>query len=415
MAAFTLVELPRELLISLFELCDHATLCSVAQVSKAMRKLSVPLLYHEIDLSTHNRGVIRYTDRVVSTELYADGDPQPFPNDSFKQKVAKRQGMFLSTMSEHREYAPWVQRLTWTLLFGPVQDDDHDGVQTTCDMDVQTTCDMEWDGPLQFPETTTWDVLESLTNVRYLDFASLHYRMTKPEVRNCPPVLFPNATTVRLLGWMNKELATAIVSSNMNQLEHLAIDDVQHWGQHPDGEPWYDNPWDLPNHIGEAEFIPPGVMLGLLEPLCDLCPRLTSLFLRKAGQASWTRMCGRETMDEMIYEEWARYIGTVKHTLQYFTFEQGVDAIPARGGPRERPMDTRFVKHILPVLVNGGWTSLKRLELRGIGFFDGHEKTKAMDSDTRELLTEAFKPGKVELILKVKAEKPCSWFEGHSH
>ncbi|MCJ1421252.1 hypothetical protein MMC32_007614 [Xylographa parallela] len=345
---------------------------------------------------------MRYTDRVVATELYSDGHPQPFRNDHVKTEVARRQGVFLSTISKHKEYAPWVWRLTWTLLFGPVDDSEGAG--------VQNACDLEWDGPLQFPETATWDILETLVNVRYLDFASLHYRMTKPEVRKCPPVLFPKATSVRLLGWMNHELATAVVSSNSKQLKHLAIDDVQHWGQHPDGEPWACHDQAIPEHIGEEAFIPPGVMSGLLDPLCNLCPRLTSLFLRKAGQANGTHMWGREGLDEMIYKEWARFLGTVKDTLQYLTFEQGVgDPVPGYSS-WVRPMDSRFLEHILPVLSSGGWDPLKRLELRGLGAW---EATEAMDRLFRGPLTRAFETGKVELILKPKAEKPCPWFDGY--
>ena len=408
MTSSILVQLPPEVLLSILAFCNPPTLYSLSRVSKAIHKLSLPLLYYDVDLSTHNRGVIRYTDRVILTELFSDGHPQPFPNDHFKQVVAKRQSAFLATVSKHKEYALWVQRLTWTLLFGPMEDDEPGG--------VQNAWDVEWDRPLRFPETDTWDVLESLVNAHYLDLASLHYRMTKPEIRKCPPVLFPKATSVRLLGWMNQELATAVVSSNPKRLEHLAIDDVQHWGQHPDGEPWYDDSpgRTLLEHIGEGRFIPPGVMAGILEPLNNLCPRLTSLFLRKAGQAGSTRMYGREAMDEAIYEEWARFLRTVKGILQYFTFEQGLEATPGRGGPsRVRPMDTRFVKHIFPVLTSGGWNSLKRLELRGVGAWDQHEEMNAMDSATREMLTRAFVPGKVELILKPNAEKPCPWFGGH--
>jgi hypothetical protein len=110
----------------------------------------------------------------------------------------------------------------------------------------------------------------------------------------------------------------------------------------------------------------------MLDPLVDVCSTLRSLHISSAGAyiAYW-----KNPQDDIMYASWARFIGSVRPTLELLSFEQGVDINDAhaptgsRPGRREyhRLIDRLFVKHILPVLIDKPWPKMLSMQIRGVG------------------------------------------------
>jgi hypothetical protein len=138
-------ELPNELWLAIFRLCDRSAWPQLNLVSKGFRVLCLPLIYRDVDLSTHNSEILHPLHLVTI-------GPNPMPFDRAEDKIKrlqKAQELFLDTLLQHPEYAPFVRALVWTLMFGSELDDQ--------------------DGPLDYighPHNQTWRVLLTLEKVQ---------------------------------------------------------------------------------------------------------------------------------------------------------------------------------------------------------------------------------------------------------
>ena len=118
-------------------------------------------------------------------------------------------------------------------------------------------------------------------------------------------------------------------------------------------------------------------MRSHLDPLAGRCTALTRLCLRGPGQEYVGDRYGwLKELEEQRYAEWARFIDSVRPTVKDLIFEQGrlpnTDAVMYGAWlvnfPQQdrRPMDLRFIDHILPVLAQGPWPCLEKMTVRGV-------------------------------------------------
>ncbi len=390
--------LPTEIQDVIFESCGQHDLLRLGQASKALFLSTVPLIYRYVDLSTHNRELAESPSTRVQ---WADVHPLLPPPVT----LIHRQHCFLLTLLRYPEYGKYVRHLTWTLIFAS-------------DIKREST-PLPADKIFQYPETKIWDAFQYMVNVEKLDFASLHAYCT-PYLMQCPSSLFSSAISIRLLGRFSFRLASAILHSvDATKLEQLCLDDVQDWGQHADGTPM---PFSEGNHLagreehrnpdGSRGIVFPGPMRGLLPVLEGRCLSLTTLLLRKAGQKyTSSKKTGfwSASADEEVYSEWAAFIESVKPTLKVLVVEQGTNSMVQRqnhiSGPG-RPMDIRFTRYVVPSLASGGWSHLKRMEVRGTGVEKGPQKRENCEAIQRAIGPSA------ELVIIRWAQKPCPRFNG---
>src|SRR5271155_3096989 len=112
-------ELSNELWLAIFRLCDRSAWPQLNLVSKGFHVLCLPLIYRDVDLSTHNSGILHPLHLVTL-------GPNPTLIERAEDKIRKlqkAQESFLDTLLQHPEYAPFIRALTWTLMFGPELDD----------------------------------------------------------------------------------------------------------------------------------------------------------------------------------------------------------------------------------------------------------------------------------------------------
>ncbi|MCJ1402952.1 hypothetical protein MMC11_006173 [Xylographa trunciseda] len=164
----------------------------------------------------------------------------------------------------------------------------------------------------------------------------------------------------------------------------LALDNLHDLGQARDGH-------DLPrasdlSTMTETDCVDgtpmlrhPGPTRGCLQPLIGRCTALQHLSLRSVGQDDVHDALWSPAKDEARYAEAAEFIASVRPTLRTLVFEQGLqaddDSDPGCGSSRAglstreagRPMDVRFVKYIVPVLVEAPWPHLREMVIRGVG------------------------------------------------
>lgn len=238
-------------------------------------------------------------------------------------------------------------------------------------------------------EEPMWATFGLLSNVRYLDFASLaNHRERVP-----PPLLFPNVTHLRLSGQMSWALVRAFIDSlDPTRLISLECNNLQDFGQLCDGEDLdvleevlqlnrrvdlttFPESKDIDDATG-SEFRHPGAMRGHLQRLEGKCSNLQHLCLRSVGQDDPRDDRWSPSIDAARYEEWASFIHSVRPALHTLTIEQGLEvkdidtsALCPRLSPLQigRLMDDRLVKHILPTFSIGEWPRLKQLKILGVG------------------------------------------------
>jgi pimeloyl-ACP methyl ester carboxylesterase len=381
-------DLSNELWLAIFRLCDRSAWPQLNLVSKGFHVLCLPLIYQDVDLSTHDFG-IRYPLFLIAT------GPKPTPLDRAEakiQKLQKAQESFLDTLLQHPEYAPFIRTLTWTLMFGPELDDQESPIDH-----------------IDHPHNQTWRVLLTLEKVQLLDLSSGHYLMRHAYVRDCPGPLFPAAKSVRLSGVMNEKLVGSIISHHPDRLEELIIDNVQHWGLHADGRPLTTDSGLNREHerMKEPGIYPPGPIRGIFDS-SRRYPNLKDLFLRKVASPSVADIEWVPEADIAVYKEWASLITSVKGHLKRLTFEQAPSGTFRRANQTRRPMDQRFHDYLLPVLLEGGWNNLERLEIRGVGRWY-REDPIVMNDSTKAAIADAVGPNVMLIIVEEACRLAWMW------
>ena len=269
------------------------------------------------------------------------------------------------------------------------------------------------------PEASIWDAFRTLTHVKYLDFAALPTYYI-PYMAEHPRILFPSATSIRLLGVMPRSLPKCILESvDPCKLTHLALDDVQDWGLSEKGLPMTaDEAYaigsrqiETQNADGTPRTVYPGPMHGvLLESFARRCTALKCLHLRKAGPRCGDRGESFASADEKVYSEWAVALASlnIQETLETLIIEQGIFRKALQRCCFDEtlvwPMDRRFIKVVYPVLLSGSWKSLRRLQLEGTPLGQGSKE---------RALREKLGP-MVDFTNRKDARKPCTRFRGFS-
>ncbi|KAK6441558.1 hypothetical protein LTR95_002202 [Oleoguttula sp. CCFEE 5521] len=185
-------------------------------------------LDYRVDVSSQNNGRQPELEHPVYYPVVNAEDSWEYRQPN----LVKRQRAFIRLLVEQQKLARHVHAFTWTLTWqniaGEVGPEEIEGA----------------DEGLTDLDRRTWDVFASLTNVRYLDLASLHtlkgaeYKF----VRQTPAVLFPSITDLRLLGWTHRGLVMAVFSSiDVTKLRSLRLDYLNDEGSLPDGRPMSDN------------------------------------------------------------------------------------------------------------------------------------------------------------------------------
>ncbi|OQO02811.1 hypothetical protein B0A48_11094 [Cryoendolithus antarcticus] len=188
---------------------DYESLCNLGLTCRKWRLLSLPCLLERVDVSSHNNGrQPQFEDPDFYPVIYADHSWE------YRQlNLIARQRAFIRLLTIRPQLATYVQSLTWTLIWLNVVGDV--GLEEIEDED---------DGLTEI-DRRTWEVLSLLTNVKYLDLASLHEIWEETYVRQNPTILFPAVIDLRLLGWMHRGLVGAIFRSlDVRNLARLRLD-----------------------------------------------------------------------------------------------------------------------------------------------------------------------------------------------
>jgi hypothetical protein len=203
---------------------------------------------------------------------------------------------------------------------------------------------------------------------------------------------------------MTPNFAARILHPPYQRLHHLDLNNLIKWSdtntESSEPLPYFDHLRDLAAHVRDSS--------DPVEPVYDTrqqtdipidlvdhpCTNLRSLHISTGGSSDWFSRNGR---DHQLYASWARLIGSVRPSLAHLSFEQGIniglDNAP-RANCRVRPshdhrcIDALFVTHILPVLVEHPWPSIKRMVIRGVG-----RKTHVQCSDNLPTEEEMAMPG----------------------
>lgn len=331
MAPIIFSTLPAEIHISIAKQCDNNDLLHLCLTSKWMHQRCLRVLYRHVDLQFD-----RYNLGMMDTQ------------DQMLDALIERQQQFVRTILDRPEYGKHVRSLKGKLCF-PGFDDAHDV------------------GDYSISEEELWRAMLALTHIRSVDIASITivtYYMKVPPI-HFPSDLFQSATSVRLVGDIQYGLAKSILGAiNPAMLKTLCLDMVQ--------DPKKLRLGFQPGDRGEdGRIIALGATSGLLTTLTGRCMALQTLVLRRIGQTKdgygW-----HAAAEEGSYVEWASFIGSVRGTLEKFTFEQAAGWLRHycqhhfKARPRSRIMDERFRRLLLPTLVSENWPRLRTMELRGV-------------------------------------------------
>ncbi|KAI9879068.1 MAG: hypothetical protein M1830_009709 [Pleopsidium flavum] len=349
-------QLAQELQQEIIRQCDVKDLTNLSRTSHITHKLCHPTLYHTVDISVHNvKGGV--PDHRPPYTVEADNPCRAFGRLDFA--MFRRQQLFIRTIMEHSKYGKYVRSFTWTLITPPQTDDGLGYVN-------------------HWKNEVVWQTFGTFTSVQEVSIAFLTFE----RETDAPSSLFSSASSVRLVGRASYRLVSAILHSvDPAKLTSLTLDNLQDFGQRNDGK---DLPYDcdlceIPetfNTDGTFRTKHPGPMRGHLRYLKGRCTALKHLSMRSVGQDDSNDYLWSATNDEERYNEWAAFLQSVTPTLQSFTFEQGFEpdgseCIMNRPDPRPlqtvRPMDARFIKYILPVILGYPWPHLKIMFIRGVG------------------------------------------------
>lgn len=302
-----------------------------------------------------------------------------------------RQQQFVKTILSHPEYGRYVRSFKATLCRASIDNCHTLGEDMISDDDL-------------------WRAMHWLTHVRNINVGTRNvfaYRMIVPE-KQFSPNLFQSATSVRLMGHMQYDLAKTILSAiNPAMLKHLCLDMVQ------DHKIVKFQREYVPGDKGEdGRVIALGAISGLLAPLTGHCTALQTLILRREGQSregdGW-----HADAEEASYLEWGSFIRSVRGTVQQLTFEQAGELLRDLNGLRftdeTRPfriMDDRFRRFVLPAIVGGNWPHLALLDVRGVR---GSKGRGAKARLTAELRTALGKNPKITVKDEARFWRPYRW------
>lgn len=204
-----------------------------------------------------------------------------------------------------------------------------------------------------------------------------------------PMKLFTKATSVRLSGLMELNLARSLLHSiDPAKLVSLAPDNLLDCGKTPISTTI--KPRSKWKNLNCGETVTewrrwfaqyptaqwPAVIRGLLRNLNGRCTSLKSLTLRKVGVISPAECHTYRYLEEAyLSRERSKFVRSVKATLEVFIFEHGTNLNFEQGKwvHPVRTMDWRFGLQIFLGIMCEPWPCLKRMEIRGVRSRRGHD------------------------------------------
>ena len=388
-------DLPGDIHVTIAEHCERGDLPNLCSITKWMHKSCAHVLYCNVDLSLHNRGIVTIHDLDDDEikQIWSDNSAC----NSLEEDLRHRQMIFLEALTRRPEYAVHIHKLSWSIQM-------LENIAVDRDKQELPSWTENPAGILQH----IWKVLQLLTNVREIDIAWLNepHRVYayKPSL---PSYLFPSATSVSLVGVMARPFPALILKSiSLSNLQHLTMSNLQDCieASHPTNSQVFLAP------VGRTAE----TTLGLLSTLTGHCTSLRSFTLRTVAPAA-SHPFDATFFANSRYTDYAAFIRSVAPTLENLTFEQGPpaflydptnphvcklhatmweglapglaqqiqaeqDAARAEGGwwassgGTFREMDRLFGRIILKAMVEGGeageWACLKEVEMRGVGAWD---------------------------------------------
>lgn len=307
-------DLPADIHIAIAEQCKFRDLPSLCRIARRIHKACVHILYRDVDLSVHNRGIVTIQHDGEAKQIWSDNSACTIDNEVLEHK----QITFLETLTRLPEYGVHVHNLSWSLqLF-------HHDIQ------AHSHPAPSWTEDPARALLKIFGVFRTLTNLRHVDVAWVnepHQVYANAVKATRPKSLFSSVTSICLVGAMARPLAVLILKSvSLANLQHLTFSNLQECGEPP-------RPFD-PNssltlrvHSAMPVRKIPQAMIGLLTQLTGKCTNLRTLTLRKVGKAATHSFDDTFfKQDVAVYEEWAAFIRSVAPTLQELTFEQGPPA-----------------------------------------------------------------------------------------
>jgi hypothetical protein len=206
-----LLACPDDILLLILEQSEKTSVSNLSQTCEALRSRCIPQMYREVDLSSHNIGRFpEHEDDKFRPEQWTHMDDFHRPGN-----LLSLQRSFLRTMCECPDYAGYVRSFSWTLIWR----DQHteDGLT---EIDYQL-----------------WAVFSCMDRVEKLDLAAIAVdNPSEGYRREVPPILFPQVTDLRLVGWMPHNLAVNIFNSiDLSKLYSLRLNALQEDGQDSKG------------------------------------------------------------------------------------------------------------------------------------------------------------------------------------
>ncbi|MCJ1478042.1 hypothetical protein MMC13_006717 [Lambiella insularis] len=350
--------------------CSQSDISNLCQTSKKLRRLFTPVLYRHVDLSLHTR-VTYHADSNLSS-----GPPY---NNSHTQ-LQYQQVMFLNTLDEPgNNYQNLIRSLRWTVILP-----------------------MAWRTAACEYACYMWmrlAPLMHLVNGQNRVDSSHEDRFGKDffkdvKLADIPGGFYVDSTALALTGHIDICFSTIFLDSvDYSRLVHLCLDTVQDINELRSG-PLLDD-GNLSNYPKvtplKVERLPsirlPGIMREMLVYLTGRCTTLRSLTLKKVGLCFVppVRHYPKHRMEVEFYEAAAAFLSSVKPTLRYLHYDQGLgpwaklrDMEESAEEDTVRLADVSFLHHIFPVLAYGEWPCLEVVEIKGCGFVDG---VRVMDDE----------------------------------
>ncbi|MCJ1465671.1 hypothetical protein MMC07_004290 [Pseudocyphellaria aurata] len=352
MATITFSTLPPEIHVNIAKHCENSDLVKLCLTSRSIKERCLDVLYRHVILEPDER------------EDIPSAKECPRMIDIFR-----KQQQLVHTLLNHPEYGKQVR-----VFKGPLN---LPSLNYYCHR-------LKKD---RISEAELWRAMESLTQVQRVDVGSRNgyaYCMTVNSTQ-IPSVLFQSTTSVRLVGYLQYNLAKSILDRvNPAILKDLSLDMVQDRTlclfQHE----------YQPGDIGEdGRVVARGSISGLLTALTGRCAALQTLVLRRIGQvqdgAAW-----HAAAEEKCYTQWASFISSVQGTVERFTFGQAGKMVQGMTltthTASSRIMDDRFQRLILPAIISGNWPRLISIELQGVRYSNGRARNSELTKELRAVL-----------------------------
>lgn len=410
--------LSRELLHTILSFCDLPDVLAIAQASKELRALALPIIYRTVDLSVHNRpltfdqvwwGVNDFVDRPGDALSWEDDCSYP---RFLLELLAVKQQSFLDALLQNPGLGAHVRTFVWT-------------IRDNWDPAGPLPAKSEDERPrfkAVSPDTRIWEAFQHLTNVQDLDLCSLHNSWDELYLRTPPPNLFSTIRQLRLSGVMYRQMVNCILDSiNTSNLKSLELSALQDPGRFKDKVPgnlnqpgypgWNPERRQLNLNVPETkDLVHPGPMRGILPALHGQCTALRSLSIRKPSIFADIDQFHHITDDQFV-QEFALFLRSVKPTLQRLDYEIGhpfdIDQTDIESPPQVDWFgNQQFVRYLLPVLLEPEWPAIQAVRISGVSWMGDDDDR--VEKNLKQVLGEA-----VSLEIIKLTERPCEFFFVH--